>query len=83
MMKMVIFGSKGYMGGYYRSLYPEAVCPLVDIADQQGVGETLDREKPDVVINCAGKSGVPNVDWCEDHKMETVRSNVQGPLGLL
>jgi dTDP-4-dehydrorhamnose reductase len=82
-MKVLIFGSKGYMGGYFRRLYPEAVCPSVDIADQQGVGECLDTEKPDVVINCAGKSGVPNVDWCEDHKLETVRSNVQGPLVLL
>lgn len=82
-VKTLIFGSKGYMGGYFRKLYPDAVCPSVDIADQQAVEKCLDAEKPDVVINCAGKSGVPNVDWCETHKEETIRSNVQGPLVLL
>ncbi|MEK7136745.1 MAG: sugar nucleotide-binding protein, partial [Patescibacteria group bacterium] len=35
------------------------------------------------VINCAGKTGSPNVDWCEDHKEETLRSNTLGPLVLL
>lgn len=82
-MKIVIFGAKGYMGGYFRRLYPDAVCPPTDIADQAGVRAVLHAEKPDVVINCAGKTGVPNVDWCEDHKMETLRSNVTGPLVLL
>jgi len=43
----------------------------------------LIKERPDVVINCAGKTGKPNVDWCEDHKLETVTSNVTGPLTLL
>jgi dTDP-4-dehydrorhamnose reductase len=40
----------------------------------------LDEVKPDVVINAAGKTGKPNVDWCEDHKEETLRSNDTGPL---
>lgn len=39
--------------------------------------------KPDSVINCAGLTGRPNVDWCEDHKTDVVRVNVMGTLGLL
>jgi dTDP-4-dehydrorhamnose reductase len=35
------------------------------------------------VINCAGKTGRPNIDWCEDHKPETLRSNTTGALVLL
>ncbi len=31
---------------------------------------------PDVIINAAGKTGRPNVDWCEDHKEETYAANV-------
>lgn len=42
----------------------------------------LQRNRPDIVINCIGKTGTPNVDWCEDHKVETFRSNVLGPLLL-
>ena len=82
-MKVLIFGSNGYLGRQFAKLYPEAICPKADIADQASVSRILDAEKPDVVINAAGKTGRPNVDWCEDHKMETMRSNVTGPLVLL
>lgn len=82
-MKILIFGSKGFMGKRFQKLFPDALCPSVDIADQTLVEKTLDQEKPDLVINAAGKAGVPNVDWCEDHRLETLRSNVLGPLVLL
>ena len=36
----------------------------------------------DAVINCAGKTGRPNVDWCETHQPETYRANVVGALTL-
>ena len=55
----------------------------VDIADAGALGEVLEKEKPDIVINTAGKTGRPNIDWCEEHKVETLRSNVAGPLLLL
>jgi len=82
-VKVLIFGAKGYMGQYFLTLYPDAVTPSVDIADSRAVSEVLDTEKPEVVINCAGKTGRPNVDWCEDHKVETIHSNVIGPLVLI
>lgn len=82
-MKIVIFGGRGYLGQYFAKQYPGAVCPSVDIADIRAVADVLEAEKPDVVINCAGKTGRPNVDWCEDHKAETVHSNVVGPLVLV
>ena len=82
-MKALIFGSTGYLGEQFLQLYPDAVCPKIDIADAKAVADVLDKEKPDVVINCAGKTGRPNVDWCEDHKEETIHANVTGPLVLL
>lgn len=82
-MRVLIFGSKGYLGQQFLKLYPSAVTPSVDIADREAVQSFLHKEKPDIVINCAGKTGRPNVDWCEDHKKETVRSNITGPLILL
>lgn len=82
-MKVLIFGSKGFIGQHFLSVYPTAITPSTDIADQVAVANILQSENPDVVINCAGKTGTPNVDWCEDHKMETLRSNVTGPLVLL
>ncbi len=82
-MKMLVFGSRGYLGRHFLDFYRDAVAVDVDIADPAAVVDALDRENPDVVINAAGKTGRPNVDWCEDHKPETIRANVQGPLVLL
>lgn len=79
----MIFGSKGYIGGHLRMRYPQAICPTTDIADALRIASLLEEHHPDIVINAAGKTGRPNVDWCEDHKEETVRSNVLGPLVLL
>ncbi|MDB4979107.1 MAG: hypothetical protein JWM56_1293 [Candidatus Peribacteria bacterium] len=82
-MKICILGSGGFLGGYFKEKYPDAQTPKLDIADQTALIAYLDAEKPDIVINCAGKTGRPNVDWCEDHKPETVRSNVTGALMVM
>jgi 3,5-epimerase/4-reductase len=42
----------------------------------------LDAENPDVVINAIGKTGRPNIDWCETHKKETIESNVVAAVNL-
>ena len=38
--------------------------------------------KPDYIINCAGVTGTPNVDWCEFHQQQTIRTNIIGTLNL-
>lgn len=50
--------------------------------EQEAVRKTLDEIQPTHVINCAGKTGRPNVDWCESHKLETMESNGLGTLML-
>lgn len=46
------------------------------------IRDLLDRHKPDVLINCIGKTGRPNVDWCESHKEETAATNSALPILL-
>lgn len=81
-VRMVIFGAGGFLGGALHREFPEASVPRIDIADGSAVREVLRRERPDVIINAAGKTGRPNVDWCEVHRAETIHSNVIGPLVL-
>jgi dTDP-4-dehydrorhamnose reductase len=81
--RVLLFGGRGFMGQYFLTQYPRAVLADADIAEGRAVAAVLDRHRPDVVINCAGKTGRPNVDWCEDHKLETLRANVTGALVLL
>ena len=83
MDKILLFGGRGYIAGHVKTLYPDALFPDIDICDVTAVSQILNEVAPDVVINAAGKTGRPNVDWCEDHKLETIMSNVAGPLHLL
>lgn len=50
-----------------------------------GVGDEAEQpglEAGDVVINCIGRCGNPNVDWCEDHLEETNEANTIVPIQL-
>ena len=50
--------------------------------NRESLAAELDKVKPTHVLNAAGVTGRPNVDWCEDHKAETIRANVIGTLNL-
>jgi 3,5-epimerase/4-reductase len=83
MQSIVIFGAQGYIGTYFGNKYPHAHTPRIDIGNKQAVAACLDELQPDVVINAAGRTGRPNVDWCESHKAETLYGNVTAPFVLL
>jgi 3,5-epimerase/4-reductase len=81
-MKILIFG-KGYVAHHFLDHYgSDASISDVRIEDLSLVKAEIEAQAPDVVINCAGKTGRPNVDWCEDHHIETLASNVTAPLIL-
>ena len=70
---------------------PMIVCILAGIEvfvaesrvqNTEAVSKELDEIKPTHVLNSAGITGRPNIDWCEDHKPETMRTNVIGTLNL-
>lgn len=50
--------------------------------NREAVAKELDEIKPSHVLNAAGITGRPNIDWCETHKPETIRTNVIGTLNL-
>jgi len=81
MSKIVVFGP-GYLGHRLAAELAGAVLLRTDITDRNAVRAAVREYGPDVVINTAAKTGIPNVDWCETHQTETYRANVIGALNV-
>jgi dTDP-4-dehydrorhamnose reductase len=79
--QVLIFGA-GFLGCRLEKELPGAFLSRVDITKRTAVEHQLWEIRPVAVINAAGKTGRPNVDWCEDHAFETFESNTMGPLIL-
>ncbi|XP_059664927.1 trifunctional UDP-glucose 4,6-dehydratase/UDP-4-keto-6-deoxy-D-glucose 3,5-epimerase/UDP-4-keto-L-rhamnose-reductase RHM1-like [Cornus florida] len=85
-LKFLIYGRTGWIGGLLGK-----ICEKQGIPFEYGRGRLEERSqlladiqnvKPTHVLNAAGVTGRPNVDWCESHKPETIRTNVSGTLTL-
>jgi dTDP-4-dehydrorhamnose reductase len=76
-MKVVVYG-KGFLGQKIneRLGFPLNGSRVLSAADLEA---GLEGERPDIIINCIGATGRPNVDWCESHKPETYFANVHIP----
>jgi 3,5-epimerase/4-reductase len=80
-MNVTIFGP-GFLGERFAKSLPGATLVRTDVTDEAAVRAALKETRAQAVVNCAGKTGRPNVDWCETHQEETYRSNVMGALTL-
>lgn len=81
-MKILIFG-RGYLGNRLADAWKdEAVLSDVRISSKEDALVEIAKHQPDVVLNAAGVRGKPNVDWCEDHQLETMRGNAILPMML-
>ncbi|MBI4140337.1 sugar nucleotide-binding protein [Candidatus Woesearchaeota archaeon] len=79
-MKVLIYGN-GWLGKKFAAHFQAEISPH-RIKDLASLEQDLQKYKPDVVINCVAKTGAPNIDWCEDHKEETLFANVNVPILL-
>mgnify|MGYP001568329408 CR=1 FL=1 len=73
-MKGLVFGA-GFLGMRISEKFNYELS-RVNVLDRYTLEQTLDSVKPDIVVNTIGKTGKPNIDWCETHKEETFISNV-------
>ncbi|PNW78698.1 hypothetical protein CHLRE_09g387171v5 [Chlamydomonas reinhardtii] len=82
----LLFGKSGWIGGLLQEELKKqgAKFHLADarMEDRSAVVADIEKYKPTHVLNAAGLTGRPNVDWCETHKLETIRANVIGCLTL-
>lgn len=82
----LLFGKNGWIGGQLVELL-KAQGKTVFLADsrsynRESVIAEVEKYKPTHILNAAGVTGRPNVDWCEDNRLETIRSNIIGTLTI-
>jgi len=87
MTKVLIFGGKtGWIGGkmneYCKEQGIEVINAETRIQNREALAKELDEVKPSHVLMSAGITGRPNIDWCEDHMPDTIRTNVIGTLNV-
>ena len=52
------------------------------LEDIEGLKKQLTLFNPKYVINAAGLTGSPNIDWCDDNKEKTIETNITYQLTL-
>lgn len=84
--RFLIWGGNGWVAGLLYDLLKSqgkhVETTTVRMENRPEVQRVLDEAKPTHVFNCAGKTGRPNVDWCDKNPMETVDANVIGTMTL-
>ena len=83
----LIYGRTGWIGGMLGRLLQkqghEYYYGAARLHDKAALQEDIRRCQPTHILNAAGITGRPNVDWCETHKLEVVQTNVLGTLTLI
>lgn len=83
---LIFGGQTGWIGQMVVKLLQytpdNVICSKARLQNRADMEHDLDTIKPDYVVNCAGLTGRPNVDWCESHQQEVIRTNVVGTLSL-
>ena len=80
----LVFGKTGWIGGMVIELLKKQgkTFHLAEsrTQDRAAVIAEVEKYRPTHIVNAAGVTGRPNVDWCESNRVATVRANVIGTL---
>src|SRR5437899_12825247 len=86
---IVLLGASGYIGQAFAQALRERAQSFTALSRKQvdysrfdALLEFLSRTKPKFLINCAGYTGKPNVDACENAKADTLAGNALLPLTI-
>ena len=77
--KYLIIGD-GYLGRRFKNYLEDSATILKEkINNIDQITKAIELYEPEILINCAGKTGKPNVDACEKEPEETFFGNVSVP----
>ena len=79
--KTLILGA-GWLGNWFQEKIPDAELSKVRITDERKIDVEIERVRPDIIINCCGKTGNPNIDSLESDPTGTYLANTVGPILL-
>ena len=86
-ISFLVYGQTGWIGGlvgrYLKESCFEYNYGSGRLHDRASLERDIKFYEPTHIINAAGLTGRPNVDWCESHKREVVQTNVLGVLNLV
>ena len=81
-MKILFYGASGWIGSLLSNILKQQNIQFIIGKARLDNCEDLSTEikniLPTHILCTAGKTGTPNVDWCEYHKAETLRTNIVG-----
>jgi len=82
MSKILLFGSTGWIGGKLKKIFEKngfVVVPSSSRLDQYvPLIQEIEKTDANIIVNAAGITGRPNIDWCEDNKIKTLEINTVG-----
>ena len=82
----VVFGFNGFLGSnivkYLKLENKNFISCNLRLEQVEQISIFLNIYTPKYVINCAGLTGTPNIFWCDEHKVETVETNITYQLTL-
>jgi dTDP-4-dehydrorhamnose 3,5-epimerase-like enzyme/dTDP-4-dehydrorhamnose reductase len=82
-----LLGKDGYIGGHiYNELLKQRKKVLVlkeRMCNLQEIKNKIEIYKPKYFINAAGLTGIPNTIWCNEHRLETLITNVVEQINIL
>lgn len=73
--EIIIFSRSEHNHVNMKREFPNAIYQIGDIREKTSIVSTLNKYKPDVVIDAAALKHVP---ICEDHPFESIKTNVLG-----
>lgn len=87
---VLLLGANGYVGSCFKKFLDKNQIPNTAIGSRSECDYTnkdvlnglMKVLKPNIVINCAGYTGKPNVDACETEKLNCLRGNSAFPAVL-
>jgi dTDP-4-dehydrorhamnose reductase len=88
---ILLLGATGWIGSQLQAIFEAepgrfrvfATKQRLDNFDMATLELDIICDDIDCVVNCAGLTGRPNVDWCETHTHEVIRTNLIGTLAMM